>query len=635
MTLRIESATMAKGKAATAEAAGLTIHDLVGMLEKESTRRDELREIEVQVQAFWDKKKPFEVDAPQVTTEEEEEALYHQSGEERAQHKFFTTFPYPYMNGLLHLGHAFSFSKNEFSSAYFRMKGRKSLFPFSFHCTGMPIKAAAGRIQDELDQFGALPPPQADDAEHVQVETTEAQKEGDSDAAAADSPSAGGNPTVFRAKKGKLVGKKDGKRKLQYEVLSQMGVADKDLASFADPLKWLSYFPPLGLRDLKDFGMRCDFRRSFITTDANPFYDAFVSWQFRLLQEQGLIAFARSRPDVYSPKDGQSCADHDRSSGEGVRPTEYTLIKMSVLQNQPKLEEEDGVDFNRELPTVFQEAFARGAHVSLLCATLRPETMYGQTNCWILPDAEYLVIQGVEKDQVYVLGEHAARNASYQNLTTERGSYQVLGHVKGTDVIGLAVAAPLARYEYVYVLPMKTISMKKGTGIVTSVPSDAPDDYAAFGDLKKAKNRAEYNVALAMVEPFVPQHIVDVMGYEGTCMAPVLCDKAKISSQKDRTKLDEVKAVCYRLGFYKAVMAVPEDEEVNGKPVSIVKTVIRARLIRDGLSLPFYEPESEVVSRSGDVCVVALTDQYFIRYGDADWKAQGGDAWSPHELVCS
>ena len=25
----------------------------------------------------------------------------------------------------------------------------------------------------------------------------------------------------------------------------------------------------------------------------------------------------------------------------------------------------------------------------LMAATLRPETMYGQTNCWVLPDGQY------------------------------------------------------------------------------------------------------------------------------------------------------------------------------------------------------------------------------------------------------
>ncbi len=39
---------------------------------------------------------------------------------------------------------------------------------------------------------------------------------------------------------------------------------------------------------------------------------------------------------------------------------------------------------------------------------------------------------------------------------------------------------PNGQLERVYVLPLLTISMGKGTGIVTSVPSDAPDDYIAL-----------------------------------------------------------------------------------------------------------------------------------------------------------
>ena len=50
-------------------------------------------------------------------------------------------------------------------------------------------------------------------------------------------------------------------------------------------------------------------------------------------------------------------------------------------------------------------------------------------------------------------------------------------------MIGKALSAPLAHYEKVYALPMTTISMNKGTGIVTSVPSDSPDDWAALRDL--------------------------------------------------------------------------------------------------------------------------------------------------------
>lgn len=39
------------------------------------------------------------------------------AGEHAPHGKFFGNFPYPYMNGLLHLGHAFSLSKVPFPMA--------------------------------------------------------------------------------------------------------------------------------------------------------------------------------------------------------------------------------------------------------------------------------------------------------------------------------------------------------------------------------------------------------------------------------------------------------------------------------------------------------------------------------------
>ena len=31
------------------------------------------------------------------------------------------------------------------------MKGKRALFPFAFHCTGMPIQAAANKLRRELE----------------------------------------------------------------------------------------------------------------------------------------------------------------------------------------------------------------------------------------------------------------------------------------------------------------------------------------------------------------------------------------------------------------------------------------------------------------------------------------------------
>ena len=54
--------------------------------------------------------------------------------------------------------------------------------------------------------------------------------------------------------------------------------------SLQDATYWLQYFPPLGKEDLAAFGTSVDWRRSFITTSVNPFYDSFIQWQFRQLK---------------------------------------------------------------------------------------------------------------------------------------------------------------------------------------------------------------------------------------------------------------------------------------------------------------------------------------------------------------
>lgn len=81
------------------------------------------------------------------------------------------------------------------------------------------------------------------------------------------------------------------------------------------------------MKDLKDFGLFVDWRRSFITTEVNPFYDSFIRWQFNTLKAADKVKFGK-RYTIYSQLDGQPCADHDRAKGEGVGPQEYTLIKI-------------------------------------------------------------------------------------------------------------------------------------------------------------------------------------------------------------------------------------------------------------------------------------------------------------------
>jgi leucyl-tRNA synthetase len=75
--------------------------------------------------------------------------------------KFMATFPYPYMNGRLHLGHAFTLGKADFMVGYHRLKGKHVLYPFGFHATGMPIMTAADKIKREMSTHGYPPFPPA------------------------------------------------------------------------------------------------------------------------------------------------------------------------------------------------------------------------------------------------------------------------------------------------------------------------------------------------------------------------------------------------------------------------------------------------------------------------------------------
>eukprot|EP00736_Rhodelphis_marinus_P009844 Rmarinus@m.21894 len=522
-------------------------------------RRDLLRSLEHEAQTKWEKTKPFNLDAPKTYSE---------------KNKFLGTFPYPYMNGFLHLGHAFSLTKVEFLVAYERMKGKDSLWPFGLHCTGMPIKACADKLKRELEVYGC--PPTFPEEE---VSNTNS-KDLKSKAAA-----------------------KTGGVKYQWTILEQSGIPTDEIAKFVDPLHWLKYFPPNAIQDLKAMGCQIDWRRSFITTDVNPYYDSFIRWQFMKLKEANKIRFGK-RLTVYSLLDGQGCADHDRAEGEGVEPQNYTLIKMQIPYDV--LEEKH--------TTMFASIRDAGYKLFLGAATLRPETMYGQTNCWILPEGEYGAYETQDQEAI-IMSERAALNLSCQGYGPEFGKPKCLGKFTGNDLMGVPLDSPNAPSR-IHTLPMMTISMNKGTGIVTSVPSDAPDDWAALRDLqKKDKLREKFGIKEEWCPEPIP--IIQIPGFETDMAAAELCTKMKIQSQNDRVKLADAKDQVYLKGFTDGVMLVGD---FKGKKVSEAKPLLKEQLIAEGKALPYSEPEKKVVSRSGDECVVAYCNQWFLGYGEEEWR---------------
>ncbi|KAF6168384.1 hypothetical protein GIB67_018224 [Kingdonia uniflora] len=169
---------------------------------KSFVRRDKLLEIEAKVRVSWEQSCVFKAES-NVTRPKPGKI-------------FVGTFPFPFMNGTLRLGHAFSLSKLEFASAYHRLRGANVLLPFAFTVLGCPLRLA------QINLFKKF------------------------------------------------------------------------------------------IEDLKAFGFGCDWRRTFITADINPFYNSFIRWQMRKLKDMGKIV-KDLRYAVYSPLDGQPCADHDRA----------------------------------------------------------------------------------------------------------------------------------------------------------------------------------------------------------------------------------------------------------------------------------------------------------------------------------
>jgi leucyl-tRNA synthetase len=635
---------------------------------KNFARRDEQQKIEAQMQEKWDKMKVYEVDAPA-----------------EASDKFMCTFPFPYMNGLLHIGHAFTLTKAVFACHFQRLLGKKSLFPFGFHCTGMPIQAAANKLRREYEVYGqkypkfpaGRPTPEDKDgvpimdgdcctlkwkappctgnvavkAYHVQASVggadfkevcqvpqpsdeelkakgkkvvckaavpdggcvfkvltelqdgsycPESKESAEVSVDAAPKDKKGGAPAGGK-KVAKKILAKTGDAAFQWEILAAMGLSPEDMIAFVDPLHWLEYYPPLGVRDLKRFGAPIDYRRSFITTSVNPYYDKFIRWQFRKLKKGDKIGFGK-RPTIFSETDGQACMDHDRAEGEGVVPQEYTGIKLKVVEDLKVLKP------------------LKGKNVYLIAATLRPETMCGQTNCWILPEGKYGCFKADGKD-VYVCSHRAARNMSFQDILMPWGKPECLLEIQGKDLMGCKVEAPTSVYKVVHLLPLTTIKMDKGTGIVTSVPSDSPDDYAAFMDLMKPAKRDFFGVKAEWVEPFelVPIIDVEIDDEIRSMAAEYMCKKLDVQSQKDHEKLQIAHDTCYKNGFDKGIMTAGA---AKGKPVKVAKLELRDMMRKDGQAVVYSEPEKKVVSRSGDECVVAGIDQWYLKYGEESWKKQ-------------
>jgi leucyl-tRNA synthetase len=113
----------------------------------QTDKRDYLVNIEQAVQKDWQEGHFFDADPPPLPEGVSSYAEFFETNQsmkklQEEYPKWFGTFPYAYMNGSFHLGHAFTISKVEFAAGFERMRGKRVLFPVGYHATGMPIKVS-------------------------------------------------------------------------------------------------------------------------------------------------------------------------------------------------------------------------------------------------------------------------------------------------------------------------------------------------------------------------------------------------------------------------------------------------------------------------------------------------------------
>jgi leucyl-tRNA synthetase len=180
--------------------------------------------------------------------------------------KIFVTFPYPYMNGPLHVGHTFTATRVDVYARFKRMQGYNVLWPWAWHWTGQPLLGASERVAKGDEEF--------------------------------------------------------------IRVLREVdGVPEAELKKFVDPLYMAQYYTNEGRLAAKRIGFSIDWRREFNTI--MPTYQKFIEWQYKQLKEKGYVTRG-THPVVWCPKDKSPTGDHDRQVGEGVTPEEYTLIKYKL-----------------------------------------------------------------------------------------------------------------------------------------------------------------------------------------------------------------------------------------------------------------------------------------------------------------
>ena len=377
-------------------------------------------------------------------------------------------------------------------------------------------------------------------------------------------------------------------------------VSEDAIKSFVEPIKIASYFHNEIKLGMKEMGYSIDWRREFTTID--KLYSTFISWQFNTFRKKGLIVQG-SHPVGWCPKDQNPVSQHDTIGDVEPDFNEYILIKFKL---------DDGY----LIPT----------------ATLRPETIYGVTNLWVNPNVEYVRIQ-IDNNERWIVSKEADRKLEFLNHKVA-----IESSIYGKELVGKYVEDPI-RKDSIPLYPASFVESNNGTGIVMSVPGHAPYDFQAIEDLKK--NISLHNEYVGLKVDVTPITIIGSDDYYYTDVndnilispAAKIISKFKVKDQED-PQLEKATNELYSHEYYKGKMLRNTGKYV-GMPVSVAKDMIKNEIVSNGIAGIMFELINKPVKcRCGTECVVKiLNDQWFINYGDKNWKKLAHECLNKMDIV--
>ncbi len=361
--------------------------------------------------------------------------------------------------------------------------------------------------------------------------------------------------------------------------LKANGATDDDISQLDNPEGVIEYFTQTYMNEWKNFGLSIDF--DHFTDTSREDYSRFIQWQFKKLKDKGLL----TQKPYYAPV-CKNCgpvavdpSETDLSKGGNAEVQEYTLLKFRFGQRY------------------------------ITAATLRPETVYGQTNLWVDPQEDFAVVD--VSGEEWIMSDAAAKKLGCQMEEVE-----VVDHIKGKEMIGDKATAPMIHRD-IPVLPANFTDPYVGSGIVTSVPSDAPYDRIALKELKSDGERLKKYGLEELVEDVEPIEIIESKDW-GTNPAEKIIHEMGIESQDEVEKLEEATQKIYRAGFHAGTM-LNICGDYAGMPVQEAKDMVRKEMIEKGEADMFYDLSEEVICRcGGEVVMGKIPDQWFIRYSDEE-----------------